>query len=61
MREPILRFDSLDRFGHHFPLGGLWAAPIADQRFDTRSFFDVTESENTDEWEHLWLELGGEG
>jgi hypothetical protein len=71
MREPTLRFTALDRFGHCpprgtdlksvLPLGGLSVAAVRDQYFDTRCFSDVRECESADEWEHLWIELGGEG
>ena len=71
MREPTLRFTALDRFGHLpprgtdlksvLPLVGLSVAAVDDQHFDTRCFSDVRESDIADEWEHLWIELGGEG
>jgi hypothetical protein len=74
MREPTLRFTALDRFGHFpprgtdlksvLPRGGLSVAAVDDQHFDTRCFYDVRESgrdKSPDEWEHLWIELGGEG
>jgi hypothetical protein len=59
MREPALRFAALDWFGHCPPPAGLSVAP--DQLFDMRLFSDVRETESADEWEHLWIELGGEG
>jgi hypothetical protein len=64
MREPALRFTALDRFGYCPPLAGSSFAPVDDQHFDTRCFYDVRESggdKSPDEWEHLWIELGGEG
>ena len=70
MREPTLRFTAL-RFGHCpprgkelesvLPLGGLSVSAVDDKHFETRCFSDVREGESTDEWEHLWIELGGEG
>jgi hypothetical protein len=61
MRESALRHATLDRFGYGPPLAGLAVAPVVDQHLDTRSFFDVRESETANEWEHLWIDLGGEG
>ena len=36
-------------------------APIIDLYIGTLSFAEACEDEGSDEWEHYWIELGGEG
>jgi hypothetical protein len=61
MREPALRFETPDRFSHFLSLAGVWATTVAEYHLDSPLHSEVKESESVDEWEHLWLELGGEG
>jgi hypothetical protein len=61
MRESALRYAALDRFGYGPRHAGSSVAPVVETHLDTRSIFDVRESERADELEHLWIELGGEG
>ena len=43
------------------PPTAIIVAPIVDQYLGTRTASEVCGSESVDDWEHLWIELGGEG
>ena len=60
MQEFTSRFATVDQSNCNSPLVGFSVPSDVDERIDSLAYITHSESENADEWEQIYLELGGE-
>ena len=60
MQEFTSRFAAVDRFDCNSPRAALSVPAVVDERLDSLAYIRRSESENADEWDQFYLELGGE-